>query len=682
MSKHSIKRNILVTSALPYANGSLHLGHLVEHAQSDIWSRFMRGQGHNVYYLCADDAHGTPIMLNAEKRGVSPEQLVDEQRREHWDDLQKFGCSYDHYHSTHSEENRELVEKIYYALRDKGHIEKREIEQYYDPEKEMFLPDRFVKGDCPKCGAEDQYGDNCEVCGATYDSSEIINPRSAVSGATPVLKKSNHLFVNLKNFEPMLKNWVSSGALQSEVANKLQEWFEAGLQSWDVSRDAPYFGFEIPQEAGKYFYVWMDAPVGYLACLKYVLDQKDEPLTPWIDPNSDHEMVHFIGKDILYFHSLFWPAMLYGADMKLPNAIYVHGFLTVNGQKMSKTRGTFIKASTYLKYLNADYLRYYFAAKLSDGVVDIDLNIDDFKQRVNSDLVGKVVNIASRCAGFITKRFNSRLSSSLNMAELHQEFVSASNEIAQLYENRKYSAATRRIMVFADRANQYIADAEPWVAIKDEARFQEVHEVCTTGINLFRILMTWLAPIIPSIAQKSADFLCSDITDWHNVHAPLLDHQVKKFKPLIKRIEEEDLEQIMSESKENMVMPENNINKADLEDVIKNEPIEKQVNYDDFSKIDLRVAKIIHAEQVDGADKLLKLSLDLGDSQRQVFAGIKSAYQAQDLIGKMTVMVANLAPRKMRFGVSEGMVLAAGPGGDDIYLLEPHSGAKPGMRVK
>lgn len=675
-------RKILVTSALPYASGSLHLGHLVEHSQSDIWARLMRSLGHEVKYLCADDAHGTPIMLNAEKQGMTPEALVDGIREEHWTDLQGFGVSYDHYHSTHTPENEALVSEIYLKLKDAGHIESKVIEQYFDPEKEMFLPDRFVKGTCPKCGADDQYGDNCEVCGATYDSSEVKNPKSAVSGATPILKESKHLFVNLKQFEGMLKDWVNSGTLQTEVSNKLAEWFEAGLQSWDISRDSPYFGFQIPGEENKYFYVWMDAPVGYLACLKHICDKTGEAFEPWVDPNTDHEMVHFIGKDILYFHSLFWPAMLSGAGMKLPNAVYVHGFLTVNGTKMSKSRGTFIKASTYLDHLNPDYLRYYFAAKLSDGVVDIDLSMDDFRQRVNSDLVGKVVNIASRCAGFIKKKFGSKLSAELHNPALYDEFMSHSDEIAQLFEARKYNAAVRQIMALADKANQYIADMAPWVAVKDESRMEEVHQVCSTGINLFRVLMTWLAPVIPFTARKAEAFLNVDLNDWYAIESPLFNHEINKFKPLMARIEAETLEKVMEASKQDLEAKETSVIKVENNGQLDKDPISEEIAFDDFAKIDLRIAKIVDAKAVEKADKLLQLTLDLGGVTKNVFAGIKSAYKAEDLIGKHTVMVANLAPRKMRFGLSEGMVLAAGPGGEDLYILEPHEGALPGMRVK
>lgn len=683
--RHSMEKNeqnvrkILITSALPYASGSLHLGHFVEHSQSDIWARLMRAMGHEVRYLCADDAHGTPIMLNAEKQGMTPEALVDGIREEHWRDLQAFGVSYDHYHSTHSAENEALVSEIYLKLKAAGHIESKVVEQYFDPEKEMFLPDRFVKGTCPKCGAEDQYSDGCEVCGSTYDTTEIINPKSVVSGATPVMKESKHLFVNLKNFEAMLKEWVASGTLQEEVTNKLAEWFEAGLQSWDISRDAPYFGFKIPEEDNKYFYVWMDAPVGYLACLKHVCDQRGEDFAPWIDPDSNHEMYHFIGKDILYFHSLFWPAMLHGAGMKLPNAVYVHGFLTVNGTKMSKSRGTFIKASTYLEHLNPDYLRYYFAAKLSDGLVDIDLNMDDFRQRVNADLVGKVVNIASRCAGFIKKKFNSTLSGELHNQALYDEFIAQSDDIGALFEARKYNAAIRQIMALADKANQYIADMAPWVAIKEADRETEVHQVCSTGINLFRVLMTWLAPVIPFTARKAEEFLNTDLNDWSASKEPLTDHVINKFKPLISRIEEETLERIIEQSKQDL---EASLPLSQSNGQLEADPISKEIDFNTFAQVDLRIALIANAQHVEGADKLLQLTLDLGGQQRNVFAGIKSAYQPEDLIGKHTVMVANLAPRKMRFGVSEGMVLAAGPGGDELYILEPNDGAQPGMRVK
>ncbi len=665
---------ILITSALPYASGSLHIGHLVEHTQADVWARLQRKLGRTVRFLCADDAHGTPIMLNAEKQGLTPEQLVEGMRAEHWADLQAFGVSYDHYHSTHSEENRELVERIYTRLKDAGHIESRVIEQYFDPKKEMFLPDRFIRGTCPKCRAEDQYGDACEVCGSTYDASELIDPKSVVSGATPVKKQSKHLFVNLQHFEDMLKDWTRSGSLQSEVSNKLEEWFEAGLAAWDISRDAPYFGFEIPGETGKYFYVWLDAPVGYLACLKYLCAQRGEAFEPWVDPASELEMVHFIGKDILYFHSLFWPAMLHGAGMKKPNAVFVHGFLTVNGAKMSKSRGTFIKAATYLEHLQPDYLRYYFAAKLSDGVVDIDLNMDDFRARVNSDLVGKLVNIASRCAGFIHKHFDDTLAEALADPDLYASFVARSDEIRDLLLARKYNAAVREIMALADRANQYIAEAEPWVMIKDPAQREATHRVCTQGINLFRVLMSWLSPVIPFTAEAAEAYLNCTFDDWSAIESPLLSHRLNKFKPLIQRIEEDTVNDLIEASTEDL--------KPALSAALRDDPIAAEIQYDDFAKLDFRVARIVAAQQVEGADKLLQLTLDLGGVQKNVFAGIKAAYEPQQLVGRLTVMVANLAPRKMRFGLSEGMVLAAGPGGEDIFLLQPDDGAAPGMRVK
>ncbi len=681
------KRHLLITSALPYANSPLHLGHILEHTQSDIWARLQRMQGHEVKYLCADDAHGTPIMLRAEREGRKPEELVDEIRQQHWEDLQAFGISYDHYHSTHSPENRDMVYRIYHALNEAGHVDTKVIEQYYDPDREMFLPDRFIKGRCPKCGAEDQYGDNCEVCGSTYTPADLKEPYSVVSGAKPVMRESLHYFINLKNFEPMLKEWVNnSGNLQEEVKNKLAEWFEAGLQSWDISRDAPYFGFPIPGEKDKYFYVWVDAPVGYLACLKHVCEQNGEALEPWLDPTSDHEMHHFVGKDILYFHTLFWPAMLHGAGLKVPDGVYVHGFLTVNGKKMSKSRGTFINAGTYLQHLQPDYLRYYLASKLGTGVNDLDLNLDDFRQKINADLVGKVINIASRTAGFINKRFDGTLAGEMDQPELYQEFLAASDGIRQAFESRNYNAAIRQIMALADKANQYIAEAAPWKAIKEAGREAQVHRVCTTGINLFRVLMSWLSPVIPHTARKAEDFLNCSFDRWDAVAQPLLDHGINPFKPLMTRIEEKQTEALLQSAQQELqAMNESNpttpaANNPDSP--LNQDPIGKEISFDDFAKIDLRVARIVKAQHVEGADKLLQLTLDLGGETRQVFAGIKSAYRPEELEGRLTVMVANLAPRKMRFGLSEGMVLAAGPGGSDIFLLQPDTGAQPGMRVK
>ena len=673
------QKKLFITSALPYANGALHLGHILEHTQSDIWARVNRAMGRQVRYLCAEDTHGAPIMLRAEKEGVSPEEFVAGTRKEHWEILQGFNISYDHYHTTHSPENEQMVHQIYNKLKENGHIDTKVVEQLFDPEKQMFLADRFIKGECPKCGTADQYGDNCENCAATYNATEVINPRSVISGATPIIKESLHYFVNLNNFEGMLKEWMNQGALQEQVINKLKEWFDMGLQSWDISRDAPYFGFKIPGTEDKYFYVWLDAPVGYLGSLKYVCDQNGEDINDWIAPDANTEQVHFVGKDILYFHSLFWPAMLHGAELKVPDSIFVHGFVTVNGTKMSKSRGTFINASTYLKHFKPDYLRYYYAAKLSDKIVDLDLNLEDFVSKVNSDLVGKIVNIASRCAGFIKKKFDGELSSELHNPELYQSFVDQSQEISDLFIERKYSKAIKIIMTLADNANQYISDMEPWKAIKDKTKQDEVHQVCSTGINLFRVLITWLSPVITETATKASEFLNTDVTEWSTLNSPLTNHSINKFKPLLTRIEMSSIEAMIEDSKEDL---EAIVDEPTITGPLAEDPISDEIAFDDFAKIDLRIAKIVNAEHVKGADKLLQLTLDLGGLTKNVFAGIKSAYQPEDLIGKHTVMVANLAPRKMRFGLSEGMVLAAGPGGEDLYILEPHEGAQPGMRVK
>ena len=672
------QRRILVTSALPYANGSIHLGHLLEHIQTDIWTRFQRMRGHECYSVCADDAHGTPVMLKAQELGISPEEMVAATRDEHHQDLLDFSVNYDNYHITHSEENRELSELIYNRLNDKGYISKRTINQLYDPEKEMFLPDRFVKGTCPSCKAEDQNGDSCDVCSATYSPTEVINPRSVVSGATPVLRDSEHYFFDLPKFESMLREWLRSGAIQEEMANKLQEWFEAGLQQWDISRDAPYFGFEIPNAPGKYFYVWVDAPVGYMASFKNFCDKQQLNFDEFWSEDSQAELYHFIGKDITYFHCLFWPAMLEGAGFRKPTGVNVHGFVTVNGAKMSKSKGTFIKARTYLDHLNPEYLRYYFASKLGDNVTDIDLNFEDFVQKVNSDLVGKVVNIASRCAGFISKKFDGQLCASYSQPEqlaLLDEFQQQSEVIAELFESRKYNRAIREIMALADKANQYIDAQAPWVTIKQDDLQQHTHEVCSLGINLFRILMTYLKPALPNLAEQSEAFL-NDNLNWNSTSSPLYNHSINKFKALMQRVEMDKVNAMIEDSTENLKPS------IDPNSPLAKDPIGETITFDDFAKIDLRIAKIAKAEHVEKADKLLRLELDLGGETRQVFAGIKSAYQPEQLEGKLTVMVANLAPRKMRFGLSEGMVLAAGPGGEDLWILEPHQGAQPGMKVK
>lgn len=670
------KRKILVTCALPYANGSIHLGHLLEHIQTDIWVRFQRMRGHETYFVCADDAHGTPIMLKAQELGITPEQMIDGVREEHMADFNDFLISFDNYHSTHSDENRAFASEIYNKLNENGYIKTRTISQLYDPEKGMFLPDRFVKGMCPKCKSEDENGDSCDNCGATYSPTEVINPRSVVSGATPVLKDSEHYFFDLPSFEKMLKDWTTGGSLQEEMANKLNEWFESGLQQWDISRDAPYFGFEIPNAPGKYFYVWLDAPIGYMGSFKNLCDKKGIDFDTYWKEDSEAELYHFIGKDIIYFHSLFWPAMLEGSGYRKPTSVYAHGFVTVNGAKMSKSKGTFIKGRTYLDYLNPEYLRYYYAAKLTNRIDDLDLNLEDFAQRVNSDLVGKVVNIASRCASFITKRFDGMLSTNVDDQALADEVMAAGDNLAALYENREFGKAMREIMALADKVNEYIAIKEPWQLIKDESKQQEVQDICSLGINLFRILMTYLKPVLPALAEKTEAFLNHELV-WEDHKMLLKDHKVNKFKALLQRIEMDKINEMTDASKESMA-PTAPAPTGPLAD----DPISPEIQFDDFAKIDLRIAKIVVAEHVEKADKLLRLELDLGGETRQVFAGIKSAYQPEDLVGKMTVMVANLAPRKMRFGMSEGMVLAAGPGGKDLWILNPEEGAQPGMRVK
>jgi methionyl-tRNA synthetase len=595
----------------------------------------------------------------------------------------------------HADENRELAETIYARLNDAGYISTRVIEQAYDPEKEMFLPDRFLKGTCPRCGAEDQYGDNCEVCGATYSTSELKNPVSVVSGATPIQKKSEHYFFKLPEFDAMLKEWTHTGHLQSEVANKLSEWFEAGLQEWDISRDSPYFGFEIPgaeDTSGnkKYFYVWLDAPMGYFASFKNLCDRRDDlDFDEFLKPDSETELYHFIGKDIIYFHALFWPAILKGADLRTPTAIFAHGFLTVNGQKMSKSRGTFINARNYLDHLDPEYLRYYFAAKLTNRIDDLDLNFEDFMARVNSDLVGKMVNIASRCAGFISKKCGGQLSAECSEPELYQRFVDAGDQIAELYENREFGHAMREIMALADLANQYIDEQKPWVLAKDESTTAQAQAIYSTGVNLFRVLMTYLKPVLPVMAEKAEAFLNIDTLAWNSCVEPLIDHTIKKFKPLMTRVEQEKIDALLEDAKKTLAAeqtttaaPTKTKTTTSNKETTSMDPIADTIEYDDFAKLDLRIARIAKAEHVEGADKLLRLTLDLGSESRNVFAGIKSAYAPEDLEGKLTVMVANLAPRKMRFGISEGMVLAAGPGGKDLWILEPHEGAQPGMRVK
>ena len=671
-------RKILITSALPYANGPTHLGHMLEYIQTDIWSRFQKLRGHETYYVCADDAHGTPIMLNAQKQGITPEEMVAAVSFERQRDFADFNIKFDNYHSTHSEENKELSSLIYTRLNDAGFIKKRTIEQLFDPEKSIFLPDRFVTGTCPSCDSIDQNGDSCDSCGATYSPTELKNPKSVMSGATPVLKDSEHFFFDLPAFEGMLKEWLHSGSIQEEMANKLQEWFTDGLQQWDISRDAPYFGFEIPGEPGKYFYVWLDAPIGYMASFKNLCNKTDLNFEEFWGEDSKSELYHFIGKDIIYFHSLFWPAMLDGAKFRKPTNVFAHGFVTVNGAKMSKSKGTFIKARTYLDHLNPEYLRYYFAAKLNSGITDFDLNLEDFAQRVNSDLVGKVVNIASRCAGFITKKFDGKLSDTILDQALLTEFQDASESIANSYESREFGRAIREIMSLADKANQFIDTNAPWVLIKNEETQEQAHQVCSLGINLFRLLMVYLKPVLPQMAQNVEAFLNEELT-WESAKTQLTGHEITKFKALMQRVEMDKVNTMLEESKESLEAKPHTVLESNGE--LEKDPIADEIEFDDFAKIDLRVALIAKAEHVTGADKLLKLTLDLGGETRQVFAGIKSAYQPEDIEGKLTVMVANLKPRKMRFGMSEGMVLAAGPGGKEIHILNPDEGSKPGMRI-
>jgi len=676
-------RKILVTSALPYANGSIHLGHMLEYIQTDMWVRFQKHRGNQCIYVCADDAHGSAIMLRAEKEGITPEQLIANVKAEHSADFADFLVNFDNFHSTHSDENRELSSMIYTRLRDAGHIATRSITQYFDPEKLMFLADRFIKGTCPKCGTEDQYGDNCEKCGATYAPTDLKNPKSAISGATPVLKESQHFFFKLPDFDAMLKSWTRSGTLQEAVANKIAEWLDAGLQQWDISRDAPYFGFEIPGEPGKYFYVWLDAPIGYMASFKNLCARRpDLDFDAYWAKDSTTELYHFIGKDIVNFHALFWPAMLEGAGFRKPTGINVHGYLTVNGQKMSKSRGTFIKARTYLDNLPPEYLRYYYAAKLSRGVDDLDLNLEDFVQKVNSDLIGKVVNIASRCAGFIHKGNAGVLVAGNAAPELTDAFLVAAPGIAEAYEARDFARAMREIMGLADRANAYIADKAPWSLAKQEGKQDEVQAVCALGINLFRQLVIFLKPVLPLLAADAEKFLNVAPLTWDDHLTLLSNHQLNPFLPLMTRIDPVKVQAMSDASKEDLTASDTSAAPQGNGELLK-EPLAAEIDFDAFAAVDLRVALILKAEHVEGADKLLRLTLDIGDEQRNVFSGIKSAYpNPAELEGRLTMMIANLKPRKMRFGISEGMVMAAGPGGEEIYLLSPDSGAKPGQRIK
>jgi len=678
------QRKILVTSALPYANGDIHLGHLMEAIQTDIWVRLQKLRGHDCVWVCADDAHGTAIMLSAEAQGITPQQLIDHVNQQHQKDFAEFLIGYDNFYTTHSEENRHFSESMYKAMDANGHIKRRAIKQLFDPEKNLFLADRYIVGTCPKCKTEDQYGDNCEACGSTYSPSELINPRSAISGAVPVEKESEHFFFDLPAFKGMLQQWTRSGALQDQVANKLSEWLDEELQQWDISRDAPYFGFEIPGAPGKYFYVWVDAPIGYMASFKHYCDREGVDFDSYWQTDSDAELYHFIGKDIINFHTLFWPAVLTSSGYRTPTAVFAHGFLTVEGTKMSKSRGTFVNARTYLDHLNPEYLRYYLAAKLSAGIDDLDLNLEDFALRVNSDLVGKVVNIASRCASFINKGFDGRLAEQPDNLELLQGIQSIKAEVTAHFENREYGKAIRLIMAQADKANQYINDKEPWVIAKTDKQSAELQAICSTGINAFRLLLCYLKPVLPAMTEKAEAFLNIEPLQWDDVDYLLTGHRLNKFQPLITRVETDKIQAMIDATQKAYAAQQEKVASKAAAAATGFEP---EIGFDDFAKIDLRVARILEAEHVEGADKLLALKLDLGPDQngdtitRQVFSGIKSAYQPAELVGKLTVAVANLQPRKMKFGLSEGMILAAGPGGKEIWLIAPDTGAEPGLRV-
>jgi len=660
-------RRILVTSALPYANGPTHLGHMTEVVQCDIWVRYMKLAGHDCIYVCADDTHGTPIMLKAQAEGVTPEQLIAQVGAERRRDFAAFGIGFDNYYTTHSEENRRLTVRMYQALAKAGHLARRSVRQAYDEKAGMFLPDRYVKGTCPICRKPDQYGDACENCSGTYTPLDLIDPVSVVTGTRPVARESEHIFFRLGDFEPMLRQWTRGGALQPEVANKLDEWFEAGLRDWDISRDAPYFGFEIPDAPGKYFYVWLDAPVGYMASFDNFCAREGLTFDDYWAPGSDAELHHFIGKDILYFHSLFWPATLEGAGFRKPTAVHAHGFLTVNGEKMSKSRGTFLTAERYLSALPAEYFRYFLAAKLGPGLVDVDLNFEEFATRINAELVGKLVNIASRCASFIHRGHGGRLAATLPDPALYREFVDAGIGIGEAWEALEYAAAVREIMELADRANLYIDRQKPWLAAKDPARAGEVQAVCTQGLNLFRVLMAYLKPVLPATADRAEAFLRAPIAHWHDVARPLLGTEIGEYLPLATRVDATAVSKLVETPMTESEKPAAAAQPA-------------EISAEEFARVDLRVARIEAAALVEGADRLLQLTVDLGGGRRTVFAGIRSAYEPAALVGRHVVVVANMKPRKLRFGTSEGMVLAAsGDGG--LFLVGPDSGATAGMKV-
>ena len=682
-------RKILVTSALPYANGSIHLGHMVEHIQTDVWVRFQKLRGHECYYCCADDTHGTPVMLAAQKQGIAPEDMIAKVREEHLADFTGFHIGYDNYYSTHSPENKQFSEQIYRALKANGKIESRVIEQLFDPEKQMFLPDRFVKGECPKCHAQDQYGDNCEVCGTTYSPTELINPYSAVSGAKPELRESEHFFFKLGECADFLKAWTSGNNphdgkphLQPEALNKMKEWLGEGeettLSDWDISRDAPYFGFEIPDAPGKYFYVWLDAPVGYMASFKNLCDRIGIDFDEYFKADSQTEMYHFIGKDILYFHALFWPAMLHFSGHRAPTGVYAHGFLTVDGQKMSKSRGTFITAKSYLEQgLNPEWMRYYIAAKLNSKIEDIDLNLQDFISRVNSDLVGKYVNIAARASGFIAKRFEGRLKD-VSGSALLAKLAAESDTIAEQYENREYARALRDIMALADAVNEYVDANKPWELAKQEGQDERLHEVCSELINAFTMLTAYLAPVLPQTAANAARFLNLDAITWANTRETLGEHAINKYEHLMQRVEQKQVDDLIEANKQSIAAAA-----APAAEESKYEKVAEQASFDDFMKIDMRVAKVLNCEAVEGSTKLLKFDLDFGFEKRIIFSGIAASYpNPAELNGRMVIAVANFAPRKMaKFGVSEGMILSAATAEGKLKLLDVDAGAQPGDKV-
>ena len=667
-------RQILVTSALPYANNSLHLGHLVEYVQTDVWVRFQRMRGQDCIYVCASDAHGTPTMLRAEEEGIPPEALIARVAAEHRADFDRFRISVDNYLTTHASENEALTHLVYERLLEAGHITRRVITQAYDEAKQMFLPDRYVRGTCPKCGTPDQYGDACENCSAIYSPLDLKDAVSVISGTPPSARESEHLFFKLSAFEQELKEWVPNH-VDRAMARKLQEWFTAGLQDWDISRDPPYFGFAVPGEQNKFFYVWFDAPIGYMASFADLCRRENLDFDSYWGADSSVELYHFIGKDIVYFHTLFWPAILAGAGYRKPTGVFVHGFLTVDGEKMSKRRGTFIMASTYANHLDPDYLRYYFASKLGPGADDLDLNFEDFVAKVNSDLVGKLVNIASRCAGFVHKLNDGRLAERLPNEELLDQFRQAAEAIAADYENRDFARAMRGIMALADAANRYIDERKPWQMAKQDGQQQAVVEVCTVGINLFKNLIVLLKPVVPALAERAESFLACGALNWSDLERPLLGQRIAQYQALLNRVERATIDKIIEETSGRRPA----VTDAQTQDT---QSDSAEIDIELFSKVDLRVARIVAADFVDGADKLLKLELDLGSERRVVFAGIRSAYEPAALAGRHVVVVANLKPRKMRFGTSQGMVLAAGPGGGDIFLLSPDEGAQPGMQVR